>query len=312
MAVPDAALEALLKEVLRNFEPGAKQKNAAQRSQLHLRSLLNTGQFESRILDSYLSGSYARNTALHPLNDVDIIFVIDPAAWPRPLFSSFPSPQAVLKSFERCIRYRYTTSALRVQRRSICLQLWHLNIDIVPGIREGLNSHVILIPDRERDEWIRTAPRLHSEAATEMNAKRGKRFKPLVKLLKLWNSNLPKNARFKSFTIETMATRIFRSTDFQSLTDGLLLFWDFMASRYGAGVVRSWPDGFGMSFGRWSVDVPDAVGLKGNTAQSVDNHRAILFSQKARVSRDHLLRALRARTTGAMQESALKAMRFAP
>src|SRR5258708_5198553 len=76
-----AACETYLWEVVRSLEPTQTQKDGAVRSQNHLRDILLTGQFASRITKSYLSGSYARDTAVYPLDDVDIIFVINPASW---------------------------------------------------------------------------------------------------------------------------------------------------------------------------------------------------------------------------------------
>lgn len=81
----------------------------------------------NRIVESYLSGSYARETAIRPLEDVDIIFLIDPRHWPISLFASYPEPDAVLKTFSNAIRRRYQDSSLRTQNRSVRLRLIHLN-----------------------------------------------------------------------------------------------------------------------------------------------------------------------------------------
>jgi len=89
---------------------------------------------------------------------------------------------------------------------------------------------LVSIPDRDSGEWIRSAPRRHQAAAAEINALRQGRFKPLVKLLKYWNSNLPETIRAKSFMVETLATHLFRSVPFDTLESGLIFFWDFVAT----------------------------------------------------------------------------------
>lgn len=185
-----ASCESAIWEYLKKIEPTAVQKDGAKRSHSHLRDILCTGQFASRIKTSYLSGSYARDTAIAPLDDVDIIFVINPQAWKIGFFSSTPSPDTILRSFANAVRYRYPNSSIRTQRRSICLQLYHLDIDVVPAIEDDSHGQMIWVPDANTGNWIKSSPKLHSDAATKINQSRNGNFKPLVKLLKNWNSNL--------------------------------------------------------------------------------------------------------------------------
>src|SRR5262249_53911569 len=60
----------LLKEV----ETTRTQREGAERSH-YLCDILCTGNMAARIKGSYLSGSYARYTAIYPPNDVDIVFL---------------------------------------------------------------------------------------------------------------------------------------------------------------------------------------------------------------------------------------------
>lgn len=73
-------------------EPTATQKKAASASHKYLRDLMDTGGIGNRILRSFLSGSYVRGTAVNPLGDVDIIFLIDESKWATGFFSTRPEP----------------------------------------------------------------------------------------------------------------------------------------------------------------------------------------------------------------------------
>jgi hypothetical protein len=303
------AVEAVLRRALTEIEPTATQKSGARRSHNHLRDLLNTGQMAERITGSYLSGSYARDTAIWPLDDVDVVFEIDPACWSASIFRTHPPPKTVLDSFSAAIRRRYSLSSVYGQRRSVRLQLYHLDIDVVPAIRTTPSSNVIWVPDRTADEWIKSSPQGHSDQASRVNRLRGGKFKPLVKLAKFWNSNLPDSARCKSFTIETIATHIFAATPFDTLADGLLLFWDFLASRYSPATVAQWRNDFGMSFGWFRVSVPDAAGTDSNTAAYLDDARARALATKARISRDKLLDAYDARFDETLEQHVRNALR---
>lgn len=280
-------------ELVRRIEPTLTQRLGAVRSHKHLRNLLCTGQMATRIQKSYLSGSYARKTAIYPLDDVDIIFMIDPSYWPKPfnlLFgsSTYPAPGTVLESFAKAIRYRYPISSVHGQRRSVRLQLYHLDIDIVPAIQDRNDEKRIRIPDKRAGEWILSSPLRHSENATAVNKFQGGKFKPLVKLLKYWNGNLPGTAAFRSFAIETMAVRVFQNFKFDSLQEGLRAFFDFVAFASGNRTMLSWSDKRGITLNWWSCGVPDAAGTGGNIVAGIDDERRKRFVENAMRSRNKM------------------------
>lgn len=278
-----AICEPQLYRLLKSIEPTRTQKDGAQRSHSYLREILCTGNMAARVSGSYLSGSYARDTAIYPLDDVDIIFLIEPNAWSK-WFD--PVPDTVLSSFARAIRYRYGNSSVHVQRRSIGLKLHHLDIDVVPAIDKG--DELIRVPDRTSGEWITSAPKRHSRIATSVNQKCDGKFKPLVKLIKYWNANLPSTASLKSFTIETLATHVFQNDDFTTLDEGLLLFFDFLAYCKGKNTLYRWNSSYGINFGLFSVRVPDTAGTGSNVAARVTTTQAARFLEHAVRSRDKM------------------------
>jgi hypothetical protein len=288
--------EAYLRDLVQSVEPSATQKAAASRSHNYLREVLCTGQFGPRIRDSYLSGSYARDTAISPIDDVDIVIVVDPAGWPCRFWADRPEPERILRSFAVAIRYRYRQSSVYLQRRSVRLRLYHLDIDVVPALETVGDSDVLEIPDADSDVWIKTAPRVHTRIATEVNLARGGRFKPLVKLAKYWNTQLPQASRLKSFAIETIAASVFRHVGIPTLQDGLRLFFDFLSARAGEAVLYRWTQDYGIRLDGWGAQVPDLAGTGSNLVVAADTHRRQRFLEHALRSRDALIRADKART----------------
>lgn len=289
-----ASCESAIWDYLKKIEPSATQKQGAVRSHNYLRDVLCTGQYANRIKTSYLSGSYARDTAIAPLDDVDIIFVVNPKEWQTSLLFPVPTPETILRSFANAVRYRYPNSSVRTQRRSICLQLNHLDIDVVPAIEADSTGQMILVPDTDTGNWIKSSPKLHSDAATKVNQARREKFKPLVKLLKNWNSNLPSTVNFKSFIVETMAVRLFQSVDIPSLEEGLLRFFDFMAHLDGKAQAYSWTDKYGMSLNWWATEVYDLAGTGSNLVANLDADRRQKFLEHAVRSRNKMQEAQRA------------------
>lgn len=299
--------EATLRHLASQVEPSAAQKAAASRSQNHLRSKLNSGQFQNRILDAYLTGSYARDTALAPIDDVDIVVIVDPEGWSRSFWNALPEPEPLLESFASAVRYRYPNSSVCIQRRSVCLTLNHLNIDVVPAVAVSGERHRIKIPDIDSGEWITSAPKRHTEVATEINQQHGGRFKPQVKLLKYWNYAIPKTARLKSFAIETLAATLFRHVNLPSLQEGLRLFFDFLADRKGESALYTWNESYGIHMSAWSHELPDLAGTGTNLLVKLDGNRRDKFLEQAVRSRDLLIAAEKARDA----ESAVRHIRAA-
>lgn len=284
MANCETQLWALVAEI----EPTKAQKEAAATSHNYLRNLLNEGQFGSRIIHSFLSGSYARDTAIRPIDDVDVVFVVDPAGW-QGLRIGLPSPEKILESFARAIRYRYPVSSVYGQRRSVRLQLHHLDIDVVPAVQDPGNSKHIWIPDVDTGNWLKSAPQVQMELATSINASRAGRFKPLVKVLKYWNGNLPSTTKFKSFAVETIATHLFKNIAINSVQDGLLVFFDFVAYTADKATHYRWSSKYNVNLQWMFAQIPDASGSGTNVISGLADDRREKFVAAAVRSRDRML-----------------------
>lgn len=309
-----ADCEHYLRVILTRIEPSSTQKAGASRSHNFLRELLATGNMSRVIFDSYLSGSYARDTAIAPLDDVDIIFLVNPehwlSSWDR-FLELKPSPASVLDTFANAIRRRYDQSSVHTQRRSVCLRMNHLDIDVVPAMRYGSDVNAILIADAKADEWIVSAPKKHEALASKLNLMRDGNFKPLVKLLKFWNSQLPSTANLKSFAIETMAAKLFTAVSFRSLEQGLLYYWDFVSYLGGNRTVHRWENSYGMCFD-WFPDrvVPDTAGTGSNLIANASGERLSKFVDNAERSRTKLLEARNSIYTETTERRLAEALRL--
>lgn len=307
-----ANIELHLKSIASSVEPTSTQKDGARRSHTYLREILKTGQMEKRISGDFLSGSYARDTAIHPLDDVDIIFLIDPSHWEIPFFRNYPLPEKVLESFANAIRYRYKESSVVVQRRSVCLKMHHLDIDVVPAIAAGgRDGRYIRIPDKNVDEWILTGPKIHEDVITDLNKSRNGLIKPLVKILKNWNNNLPSTARFKSFAIETIVVRLFQHVALNSLQEGLLYFFDFLSYAGNEGSIHSFPGEIGVTLNGWDgQNVPDIAETESNIVKNLDRDCRKKFIESAIRSRDKIKESIEASRESAAILRANEALRI--
>lgn len=169
--------------------------------------------------DAFLTGSYARHTAIRPLDDIDMFVVLDP----RKLPASRPEPKALLRQIAAALKAPYADKTVSHQTHSVHIEFVKTGIayDIVPALPGAGGDYEI--PDRDASKWIRTNPKKHKKRSTEANERAGKMLIPLIKAIKHANRHAGKPAR--SFHIETLAWTIL-TTKPQSWLSGLRILVD--------------------------------------------------------------------------------------
>lgn len=156
---------------------------------------------------SFLSGSYPRNTRLDPLDDIDIVAVVESTEpWDDdPEAAMEAAGEAVRPDFPGC-SIRLGAHAAKVQPKDPPIPGVHL--DIVAA-RETGDGTILEISERDPESnWKRSDPEAHAAALSDANDAWTKRLKPTIKQIKHWNRNASGDP-LKSFLIEVLALRIF-------------------------------------------------------------------------------------------------------
>jgi predicted nucleotidyltransferase len=192
-------------EFLADIEPSpttnANASAAHKGIRLHLQS---HDEFSGRWETDFLSGSYARDTAIRPRRsggsvdqpDVDIIVVTN--------FTKDDDPADVLATVRKAIEDGYDVE--RTNRRSVRVVTSQAEMDIVPVI-ENPYGNGYLIPDRHVGEWHITNPPVHTQWSYDQSTAFDGRFKRLVKLLKWWRRENPTSRRPKGFVLEVLVAK---------------------------------------------------------------------------------------------------------
>lgn len=198
-------------EFLNDIEPSATTKSNAQQAHSSLRSTLRADDvFSAYHRHTFLSGSYKRDTAIRPRTkngdihrpDVDIVVVTE--------FQLHDDPQAVVDEVFAALNRHYTPT--HRQARSVSVSSRLADMDVVPLI-DPYDVSAYYIPDRLKNQWIRTNPPGHTKWTTDVNTAMGGRFKPLVKLFKWWRRENPTVAkRPKGFALEVLVAANMSST----------------------------------------------------------------------------------------------------
>lgn len=264
-------------ELLSSIQPGADDFSAAKAAHEKVRDELCTDE-ESKEAhkDTFLSGSYARRTAINDINDVDVICVLD-------LDHLITEPEVCLAWIQGILarHYKETKRQGRSVGASAAKGVW---LDIVPATPVSTDDGPLWIPDREAREWVQTHPKGQIAAGVSKNKATDGYFVQTAKLMKFWRDRLgtdpcnPKSYILESLIHGTIGTPASHAVAVVNVLEGI-------ESNYGAyrntnqvpiisdpgfasvNVAKRWPP---KEFNRFMVHVKSAAATARNAFNSSD------------------------------------------
>ena len=243
-----------------NIEPSPSYKEDQQSGHKTLRRRLSEDDdFKSIHVNTFLQGSYKRNTAIHPGKDVDIVVVtsLDPDR---------TTPGDANAHLEKVLRKYYEN--VSPQNRSLCVSLSYVTMDVVLATSRALTkqawlwesvrkadgidasadwaSSPLLIPDRDLGNWVETHPKAQLAWTSNLNSSCGGYFVPLVKMFKWWRKEAyqdPKHPR--GYVLERLAGECV-DTSKRDHAEGFVSLLEKIAANYSLsaalGLVPQLPD----------------------------------------------------------------------
>ncbi|MCK4323703.1 MAG: hypothetical protein KAW89_04180 [Armatimonadetes bacterium] len=156
-----------------------------------------------------LIGSYARDTAVMEIKDVDILVFLDPAKY------TGESPVGVLGDLHVALEDMPDAAGVNLapQRRSVRVSYADFELDIVPAIAPLGTDYSVRIPDCDQLEWIDSHPLGYQQYLSDLNARTDDRVVPMIKLIKYWRDYQAaevKTSKPASYLIEVELTHVFR------------------------------------------------------------------------------------------------------
>lgn len=259
MSIIESKLQSLL-----DGEINLAQSRVSQGSTSHtyIRNLLanrrNTDSSFPWLLEGdFLSGSYARGTKLHPLDDIDVMIVLDGAGliptgisdthYVRGNNEGKNSPihnhlgidnllnsYSVLNAFQKSLKLSHPDSVIKKNGQSVNVKLtsYNLGIDVVPCFHikpiDLSQQDFYYIPKGNNETgWLKTNPKIDAIISTQLHDKHNKNLKSIVKLLKYWNRE-KNNDRIRSYHLETIVWYVFHNHDSSvtTISEGIKYFFD--------------------------------------------------------------------------------------
>lgn len=181
-----------------SIEPGDAAVAKAKKSHEDLREFLrNDEEISKADPDTYLAGSYARDTAINYIKDVDVVLLLN-------MDHSKTSPDVAIAWVHASLQKKYSDTT--PQGRSIQVKTSSgFDLDVVPSVPIGNRNGPILIPNRDVKSWVASHPKGQIAFGKEKNRTTGGYYKPLVKIMKFWRDRFTnEEAKVKSYILENL------------------------------------------------------------------------------------------------------------
>ncbi len=192
-------LQSKFEQFTSNIELTTSQKEKIISSHTHLRQINLQPLFY--VKESFLIGSYKKNTMVRPPSDVDAFLVIN-----RDRYSI--TPNAVLNQLKRDLNNSYPNSKIRQDKPCVTLDFNHCKIELTPAIMAGFSKEQgFYIPKPGGNEWMFTEdPKKQENMLSQANSRINGKLTPLIKMIKVCKKfNNIKD--IKSHEIEEIAIR---------------------------------------------------------------------------------------------------------
>lgn len=208
-------------QLRQNLEITDLQRATVSTRQTNIRSVIEG---DLIVKDSFLTGSYSRNTMIAPLKEADVdIFVVLDVRYFHHYNGQNGGQAGLLDLVKKTLRKTYTrTPDLSRNGQAVTIRFEDFVVDVVPGFyRQGGG---FLIPNSLTQSWISTNPKEHVRIFSEENQWHQSNFVPLLKMIKGWNRQI--NRQFHSFHLEVMAYHILKGVQISDFPSGMRYLFD--------------------------------------------------------------------------------------
>lgn len=239
-----------------NLEITGLQSSTVSTRQTNVREVVEA---ELEVLDSFLTGSYSRNTMIAPMSEADIdVFVVLKSHYYHHYNQQNGGQAGLLDLIKRTLRKTYTrTPDIGRNGQAVTIRFEDFLVDVVPGFNRQGGGY--LIPNSITQAWISTDPKKHVEISSAANAAHNGDLIPLVKMIKAWNKNIDRY--FRSFHLEVLAWSILNGVTISDFPSGVRFFLD--KGRELVSKQNPDPAGFGGDVGSYinnAAKIQEAVG----------------------------------------------------
>lgn len=178
-----------------------------------VRNITNTLEKDDtlHLKETFLNGSYERDTIIRPLDDIDIFAVLDETYW-NDEYGNRKKPQSVLDKIKNYLNQQNDYQGkVKQDRPCITVELSNKSFDILPVFEQQTGY---LMPNHDLQTWILTYPKILTDNLASAHRNYNYKLKDIIRVIKYWNRENDKI--IPSFHIEEVAIQIFKYDTFEN------------------------------------------------------------------------------------------------
>ncbi|PVV55069.1 SMODS domain-containing nucleotidyltransferase [Chryseobacterium sp. HMWF035] len=155
--------------------------------------------------ETFLNGSYERDTIIRPLDDIDIFAVLDEEKWCDE-YGNLPNPQSVLSKIKNFLdKQNDYQGKVKQDRPCVTVELSNKSFDVLPAFEFGEMGYQI--PNYDLASWTLSYPKTLSESLSNAHKNYNYKLKNIIKAIKYWNRLNDKI--IPSYHIEEITIKVF-------------------------------------------------------------------------------------------------------
>ncbi|MBI3397142.1 hypothetical protein HY045_01555 [Candidatus Woesebacteria bacterium] len=197
-----------------------------------------------KIEDTFIAGSYLRNTLIPPVAeaDIDIFLVLDNEHFLKHRDQQGGQAE-LLGELRLALKPKYNQADISKNGQAVTIALDKFKLDLIPTFRRAEGG--LFLPSSLNGSWIITDPKVHVLLVERENKEQNGKLLPLIKMVKIWNRY--HGSFFFFFHLEAVSLRIFKEVNIDDYPSGFRYFFD--SARNHIKEVCPDPAGFGGNVG---------------------------------------------------------------
>ena len=150
--------------------------------------------------NSFLVGSWAKDTAVRPPRDVDLYFLLPPMVWYRFQRYTWNRQSALLQEVKRVLSMTYPNTDLRGDGQVVLVRFGSYSVEVVPAFPLLYGNGYLICDTHNGGSYETTQPWAEVNYIDNVDRAVNGNLRPLVRMLKVWQQQC--SVPIKSFQLE--------------------------------------------------------------------------------------------------------------
>lgn len=156
-------------------------------------------------------GSYGRNTAVHGVSDLDMVFELPWSTYEKYKTYTNNGPSQLLQAVRNSLLTRYPNTTIKGDGQVVCIEFGKFRVEVLPAFWDAAADGYRFGDTHNGGTWKICKPIQEIDAVNQRNKETNRNLKHVCKMIRAWkNSN---GVNISGMLIDTLVYNFFGQTD---------------------------------------------------------------------------------------------------